>query len=146
MQTVNQDRINEKMRDVSAVAMLAIVITHSIAIMTFPGAARWNVWIQALVSRSLTCSWAVPFFFLISGYWCHRKLSEGSIKSFYTKKIKSLFVPYVLWCILGLLLMMPLVVVNNIVTERPLLSRTVFAHVCDIMELGRGGGYNCPNI
>lgn len=119
--------VSQKMRDMSAVAMLAIVMIHSISILTFPEAASWNVYLQHLVTRRLTC-WAVPFFFVVSGYWCFVKLSGGA-SQFFRKKVKTLLVPYALWCLLGLVLIMPLTMVTNIVSNVPILARTAFESI-----------------
>lgn len=62
------ENISKKMTVLSFCAMLSVVLIHSTSCLTVEHPARWNLFCQYLITRSFTY-WAVPFFFLMSGYW-----------------------------------------------------------------------------
>lgn len=118
--------MSQKSRVVSVWAMFTVVMIHSNTLGTFPDAANWNVFIQRLLTRALS-DWAVPFFFLGSGFWYAKGNSRrrmGGYGHLLKKKVNTLLVPYVLWSVLGAFLSMPVILFNNHVRGLPLLSRT----------------------
>lgn len=95
-----EEYMSHKSRIVSFWAMVAVTLIHSNTIGTFPEASGWNVFAQTLFTRALT-SWAVPAFFLTSGYWHATKSSTRAscvrgAAALLKKKCKSLVLPYFL--------------------------------------------------
>lgn len=108
--------ISRKVTFLSVVAMLMVILIHSITILNVE-VPQWIVFLQYLILRSFTYM-AVPLFFAISGYW----LVRGRFS--YTRKIKTLLLPYLFWAVIGGLSALPLVCANNIIGHKPLLERT----------------------
>lgn len=107
----------------SFLAMLSVMFIHSSA----AGTDNYTFFENAILhffGTSLT-SWAVPFFFCVSGYFFwYRKVVDW--KEMFKKKFRTLLVPYLIWALIGTLLALPLVIFNNYVSGRVLLERTVF--------------------
>lgn len=115
-----------KIKTLSFGAMVSVLFIHSNTLGIFPEAAEWNVFLQRLLTRTLT-SWAVPFFFMVSGFW----FATGSYENWYKfikKKVQTLLVPYLLWALIGTLIVAPLIVFNNYVNGVPLLERTALGY------------------
>ena len=116
----------------SFAAMVTVILIHSKT--NGASAAAWDVFIQTLLNRGLS-DWAVPFFFVASGYWFGVSTARLRFQEFilngYVKllqrKYKTLFLPYIAWCLIGAMLQLPLVCFNNHVKHTPLFSRIVFA-------------------
>lgn len=136
--------ISRKCRWLSVVAMFAVIIIHCNSIGTFADASYWNRFFQQAFSRVGT-SWAVPMFFVISGYWAYQSLQKETYRKLIRKKVRGLLVPYVCWAVLGALIVLPLICFNNMVMHRTILERTVFAQssvwsFCDaLLGITRGG-------
>jgi len=121
--------LSRKMTVLSIIAMLAVVFIHSTAYFTLANPARWNIFAETLVTRSFT-RWAVPFFFVVSGFWFGRGayISEKTgCGELLKKKWKTLLVPYLCWCVMGFLVSLPLIVGNNLLCGKGLWERTIFA-------------------
>lgn len=104
--------ISERAKVVSFIAALCVLLIHC------DGTGR---------SRVVT-SWAVPWFFLASGYWFGHSdyISNGQYFSFLKKKLLRLAIPYFSWGLYGLILGMPLVILSNYVSGKFLFERTPF--------------------
>lgn len=116
------ESLSRKIKVLSFWAMISVLFIHSNTLGTFPEVASWNVFLQRLLTRSLS-SWAVPFFFIVSGFWFANGNYDGWY-SFLQKKVKTLLIPYICWAILGTIIVCPLIIFNNYVNGEPLLSRT----------------------
>lgn len=117
--------VGKKISVLSFLAMIGVVYIHHNAVGTIEP-APWNAFLQAFLTRGLT-DWAVPFFFVVSGFWFTRGryVTGGmSLKDFYAQKARTLLVPYVLWAMIGAVICMPVVVFNNHVNGNPILART----------------------
>ena len=85
-----------------------------------PGSLMW--WWEALGHYGLFLV-AVPFFFICSGYFLAGHVSEsGWWFRECRKRIKSLFVPYVCWCLIFAMLGVGMYMVSNAVNGRPLIE------------------------
>ena len=119
--------VSIKSKVLSFVAMCAVLIIHNNT--AGENASNWNVMFQWAFSR-LATSWAVPFFFLVSGFWAF-KMTNAVFDGYgrmMAKKVKTLLVPYVLWVVIAGLIGLPLVMFNNHVTHRPLFDRTFLGY------------------
>jgi len=114
---------SEKCKTLSLLAMVSVVYIHSNTLGTLHEASRWNVVLQRLITCQLP-SFAVPFFFCLSGYWFARE--RENFFSLLNKKTKRLLVPYMAWAVIGACLSLPVFLVNNHYNSWPLLFRTVF--------------------
>ena len=123
-------KTSRKVTVISLVAMMSVVAIHSHAIGTMENPERWLEVTQTLLFRAMT-SWAVPFFFVVSGYFFARgtycKRGGGYIP-FIATKARTLLVPYLLWTIIGTAIAMPLYMGNNLIMHRGLLERTFLAN------------------
>ena len=79
-----------KARSISFMAMWAVVAWHC-----YCGSdiERWFI--------PTFCYWSVPWFFVVSGFFFVRSFEKRSLKDFAVSKIKSIAIPYVIWCVLG---------------------------------------------
>ena len=122
--------LSRKVTALSFVAMVCVVMIHSHAIGTHENPKPWCVFVQALLMRTAT-DWAVPFFFVVSGFFFAalnlEKLSISWYGKLLGKKLRTLLVPYVLWTLIGTVFSMSLVVVNNHIMHHGLFERTFMA-------------------
>ena len=124
------ERLSRKIRVLSFIAAIAVVLIHSNTNGT--NASDWNVFVQTLLSKGIT-GWAVPFFFLVSGFWFGRSTNDIDIRGFIgmgygnmlRKKFRGLILPYVLWCVLGAIIQLPILCFANHVAKRDVFQSTV---------------------
>lgn len=120
-------RFSDKMKIMAFLAMISVAIIHSMAVETCgDSVSRINFLFRHFVCRSLT-DWAVPFFYAASGFWFGRSgYVNGKMDtlSFYGKKARTLLLPYFCWALIGLAITLPLIVGNNFLAGKGLLSRT----------------------
>lgn len=118
---------SQKMTVLSVWAMLSVIFIHSTAYLTMSNPAQWNVFGEVLITRSFT-RWAVPFFFVVSGFWFGRgafiagRAGYGDVLQ---TKVKTLFVPYLCWCVIGFLVALPLIVGTNVLGGKGVWERTI---------------------
>lgn len=117
-----------KVSRLSCGAMLAVMLIHSSDIVVGVDVVTWETVLLHFVGSSLT-SWAVPYFFVVSGFffWKSRDIwSNGLVawKMTLRKKARTLLVPYLFWCIIGAVCVLPLIVWSNHVAGRGLFERT----------------------
>ena len=124
---------SRKVTVLSFVAMVCVVMIHSHATGTIEHPAAWCVFMQTLLMRMAT-NWAVPFFFVVSGFFfAARNLQRspccvcGGYGQLLRKKFRTLFIPYVLWALIGTVISMALVMLNNHIMHHGLFERTFMA-------------------
>ena len=123
-------QFSRKIRVLSFVAAIAVVLIHSNTYGT--NASDWNVFVQTLLSKGIT-GWAVPFFFLVSGLWFGRSTNGIDMRRFVSreygpmlrKKFKGLCLPYVIWCVLGAIIQLPILCFANHVAKREVFQGAV---------------------
>ncbi len=81
---------NQKLEFVSFLAMLCVVWWHCFCGSTIE---RWFI--------PSVCVWAVPWFFFLSGVLFKKSLEMKSTVEIAVSKTRSLFVPYICWCLIG---------------------------------------------
>ena len=83
---------NLRIAFISFLAMWAVVVWHC-----YCGSSveRWFL--------PIFCYWSVPWFFVISGYYLLASFDKRNIDKFIVNKFWSLFMPYLLWCMIGIL-------------------------------------------
>ena len=121
---------SRKIKVLSFLAMVTVVMIHSHALGTFENAVPWCLFVQKFLFRTIT-SWAVPFFFVISGYFFARGayfIQGAEYRWFIAKKVQTLLLPYLLWVIIGTAISMPLIMGNNYMMHRGLFERTFLAN------------------
>lgn len=75
---------------ISLLAMLCVIWWHCYC---GSGLERWFI--------PSFCVWSVPWFFFLSGVLFRKTLDTKSIGYVVLAKVKSLVVPYILWCVIG---------------------------------------------
>lgn len=83
--------VSQKMSFISLLAMVGVVWWHCNC-----GSHIEQLFIPAV------CVWSVPWFFFASGVFFRLSIERKGILPFLEGKIKSLFVPYLIWCVLGI--------------------------------------------
>ena len=119
-----------KLKALSFVAMMNVVMIHSVAIGKIENPAPWYIFLNTFCFKAMT-SWAVPFFFMVSGYFFSKstyfKQGGGRYKQLVAKKAQTLLVPYLCWVIIGAIISVPLILLNNYLMHRNLMERMFFA-------------------
>lgn len=118
-----------KLKVISFFAIILVVFLHSYDLVIKIGSGNvlslnkgYSTFIQEFISQGVTRV-AVPIFFTISGYLFFLGL-KGSLPEFkkkMKKRVKTLFFPYLLWSILGILLyliLQSLPIVQNYFTKK----------------------------
>ena len=86
--------LSEKIRAISAIAILCVVIGHS---------PLGQSPIASFVE--LFCiTWPVPWFLLVSGFFYRKTLERYSVAGVVVKKCRGLVIPYFLWCAIAAIL------------------------------------------
>ncbi len=121
-------RFSLKISVLSFCAMLAVMFIHSSDIVGGGDIVTWETVLLHFMGSSLT-SWAVPFFFVVSGFFFWRtgelwRNGLGAWKTTLRKKMRTLVVPYLMWCIIGAVSVLPLVLWSNHIAGRSLFERT----------------------
>ena len=90
----NSSSINEitsrKIKVISLMACIAVIAWHSEC-----GAPIEKRFIRFFAT------WSVPWFFLVSGFFFVLTIEKNDLWHFMLKKIQTLVIPYVIWCIVG---------------------------------------------
>ncbi len=88
--------VGQRIANMSVVCACIVALSH-VGYNTAVGSAGW--WFVRM-TRCGVCCLAVPFFFAVSGYFLSRHFEEpGWWTRETSKRVKSLLVPYLLWCI-----------------------------------------------
>lgn len=109
-------------------ACVGVLVIHGRSYLRLPHPGTSILVVQYFLAEALV-RFAVPTFFVISGYWWAKKwdgrvfLGYGALLK---KKWGSLARPYLIWGALGAILQFALVGLDNAITHQPLLARTVF--------------------
>ena len=115
-------------RVISFFAFVNVVMIHSQAVplSVFGGL---HSYLSICLFRKMT-SWAVPWFFVISGYFfnrhCERLHSWSGWRRFYWNKFESLVIPYFLWTVVISLMVLPLIICVNLYAGRTVMANTPF--------------------
>lgn len=103
--------LSDKIRIISLITMVLLTYVHAY---TFPSnvfaGEAWsleglNFALQYTISQGLA-RFRIPFFFILSGYFYFRALArtDGSFLAQFTKRARTIALPYVLWSLFGLAL------------------------------------------
>ena len=87
--------VESRMANMAVVCACAVALSHA-GYSAATGSADW--WFVRMTRYGLCCL-AVPFFFTVSGYFLSRHFDErGWWPREVSKRVRSLLVPYLLWC------------------------------------------------
>lgn len=140
------ETLSRKISVLSFVAMVCVVLSHHSIIGGFAPLSFWNDVVQYFAyNLSL---FAVQFFFVISGFWFARSAyvqgeSGWRVGAFLGKKARTLLVPYLLWGLLGAIILLPNFLIHAYAPEGRFNTGTVFGQggfwgsVSAIFGLGR---------
>lgn len=120
--------LSRKITILSFLAMVTVVCIHSdpLELMDNPSVAA------RMFSRGfdLLKLWAVPFFYMVSGYFFSRRIDVGKEIQYgklVSSKWRGLILPYLLWGgIYGTIVSLPLIVATNRKVGNPIWQRSVF--------------------
>lgn len=111
--------LSNKIANMSFVCALMVVFIH----LHFGENPTPSMRIVERVIDGGFCRMAVPFFFVVSGYFLGRHCAEeGWWKEAVVKRIRSILVPFVLWALLSQLVAMPLAFCANKIAGRALFA------------------------
>lgn len=124
---IEEKAFSNKAKVLSFVAAIMVVLIHGSAA-SAGGVSAWNVCLHNFFSQQITCV-AVPFFFVMSGFWFARgryvqENGGGGYKILMIKKIKTLLVPYLIWAIVGLPFVLGYYGLWNYLHHNPIFERT----------------------
>lgn len=92
------ERLSGKIKVLSAIALFVVVLQHS-------SAAVESVSVYGRIWRNVIAygiaDYPVSFFFLLSGFFLAQKINRGWYEKALVKRLRTLVVPYLLWCMIG---------------------------------------------
>lgn len=100
--------ISSKMMFCNVVCTILVVLRHSLNIKAFFGSGQPTFWNQCIQNAFMNItSIAVPFFFLMSGFFFFKGevISEQKVNENIIKRAKSLLIPFVVWGIINTLIL-----------------------------------------
>ena len=112
------EHVSSKLKWLSVVATLTVVWIHSNSMAFLPDLPDYCRFLSRFLMISLT-SWAVPCFFMISGFllvYSYKDSYEDLLK----KKVRSLLLPYFCWAAIGTILIIPLTLACNLLQGKTL--------------------------
>lgn len=91
-------KTSRKIAVLTTLATIAVVIIHSNSLESY----RESAWLFGIGNGiAFLQHWAVPFFFMVSGFFFDRAFDDGPLiggySSFLFKKLRTLGMPYLLW-------------------------------------------------
>ena len=114
--------VSSKLKWLSVIATLTVVWIHSNSMAFLSDLPNYGKFLSRFLMISLT-SWAVPCFFMISGFLLIHSY-KNSYKDFLKKKSRSLLIPYLCWAAIGTGLTIPLTFACNFLQRKPLWSNS----------------------
>lgn len=108
--------LSNKIRFLSFLAMFSVVAIHCDPLL---GTGMQESYSCRLLSWLLVRgvhTWAVPFFFMVSGFFALPPQSDDVLHAswnIYNKKLHTLVYPYLLWSVLGFVLMFPILLLRE---------------------------------
>jgi len=110
-----------KIANMSIVCAFLVVCIHvAQGVEVALGTSSW--WIRKLLFWGFS-SLAVPYFFVVSGFFIARHINEdGWYKRELHRRIYSLIIPLLVWCLIYVFITAILIVCANVVHSRPLLT------------------------
>lgn len=102
--------LSDKIRIGGLCCAIIVVMRHSLNLEAFFGTANphnWVAYVELFISKMTEM--AVPYFFIISGYFFFKKSYYNlySYKEMILKKARTLLIPYICWVIIGHIIMVP---------------------------------------
>lgn len=92
--------LSYRLRGFAFISALLIVLIHSTP---NPVVGAWQWWLAEFLGRDGLCRIAVPYFFLVAGFFLAGHVcEEGWWKREVNKRVRTLAVPYLLWIGIGL--------------------------------------------
>ena len=126
VQTAIPPELSTKLTVVSFVSACFVVILHEYERSLASGNGA-TAWIVTFIGWALP-TFAVPIFFVISGYLLGIKSGNGSRDGWYAqslrKRVRSLLVPYLVWCTIYVLTVVPFTMFGNHMAGRSLVHNT----------------------
>jgi len=116
--------LSEKITRLSFLAAVMVVLLHATQMLCTDAVTHGN-WLYRILTGPVT-GWAVPFFFMVSGFWFGEK-DVADWRLFYGKKLKTLVVPYVLYAVIASVVTIPVLVLVNRQSGSPIWTSTIFA-------------------
>ncbi len=118
--------LSEKLVGVSFLSACCIVMLHAYQNAMLE-AGEATAWLGLFAGWALP-TFGVPIFFVISGYLLAVKAANGTAAGWYGKAVKkrmrTLLVPYLLWCTISALTVIPFTMLGNHLAGRSLASNT----------------------
>ena len=131
--------LSRKLSTVSFFAACFVVINHTCI---YSGLhSQTTIWISTFLSKNMSL-FAVSLFFAISGYLVAKKTDCGQTDGWYStilkKRMRSLGIPYLIWCTVYSLTYLPFTLLGNHMAGRDLLHNTYLREpVLSIANFGR---------
>jgi peptidoglycan/LPS O-acetylase OafA/YrhL len=117
--------LSRKLSTVSFFAACFVVINHTCIHSGLH--SQTTIWISTFLSKNMSL-FAVSLFFAISGYLVAKKTDCGQTDGWYStilkKRMRSLGIPYLIWCTVYSLTYLPFTLLGNHVAGRSLLHNT----------------------
>ena len=120
------DETSRKIKNMSLLCAVLVVSIHVAWPHEPPLSVGW--WMHQMFAQGISRI-AVPFFFVISGFSLARHFDEEDWhRREVAKRVKTLLVPFVFWCIISVIATTPLSIIADIMAHRPFGTNISFLH------------------
>lgn len=124
---------SQKIKNMSLVCALLVVTIH----VEWPHDTISFTWLIDQFFKEGISRIAVPFFFVVSGFFLAMHMGDqGWYGMEVRKRIYSLLIPYVVWILIAIMLVVPISIGADLLAHRPLWTSTGFAKGCWLSTFG----------
>ena len=110
------EETSQKIKNMSIICAMLVVTIH----VDWPHDAFSFTWLIHEFIRDGIARIAVPFFFVVSGFFLSKHMSEPNwYGSEIKKRCYSLLIPFVVWTVIATILVTPLSIIADIIAHRP---------------------------
>ena len=116
--------LSDKIRGISFLCSMLVILLHAYDVNLWNASGQYAHYVVTIISYGV-CGIAVPYFFIVSGWlFTHQYDSGISYGNLMKKRLKTLGIPYIYWCLIYTFTLVLFTIYGNKLAGRPLTKET----------------------